>query len=403
VAKPIVIQAEKISKAYQLGKQNSMSLRELFSSKGSSNSRETFQALKEVSFEVEQGTVLGIVGRNGAGKSTLLKVLSRITRPDTGHVSMTGRVSSILEVGTGFHPELSGRENIYLNGTILGMKRQEIKSRFDEIVAFSGVSRFIDTPVKYYSSGMYVRLAFAVAAHLETEILIIDEVLAVGDAEFQKKCLGKMGEVSRDQGRTVLFVSHNMSAVSGLCTKAMLLNSGQLEFTGDTSQVIQRYLQSGKSSESVYRASGMPDKPCLMEAKVLTSAPQAVTFNGQALELEFTLYTPHPVGAASFSFQIVDETEGKVVHAWVFDSEQAFFRKEGTYLLRCKIPQLKLYMGSYSLFTYLGSSRDKELLESLEGICPFQVEMHDQFREEYQWQPGSCKYTETFSWEISEL
>ena len=183
---------------------------------------EEFWALKDVSFQVKQGEVLGIVGRNGSGKSTLLKILSRITEPTTGRVLLRGRIASLLEVGTGFHPELTGRENVFLNGAILGMTQLEIRKKFDEIVAFAEVEKFIDTPVKHYSSGMYVRLAFSVAAHLEPEILVIDEVLAVGDAEFQRKCLGKMDEVSRRDGRTVLFVSHNMEAVLKLCTRAML-------------------------------------------------------------------------------------------------------------------------------------------------------------------------------------
>src|SRR5204863_7970029 len=186
--------------------------------------KEEFWAHKDVSFEVKQGEVVGIIGRNGAGKSTLLKILSRITEPTTGRVRIKGRVASLLEVGTGFHPELSGRENVFLNGAILGMTRVEIKRKFDEIVAFAEVEKFLDTPVKRYSSGMYVRLAFAVAAHLEPEILVVDEVLAVGDAEFQKKCMGKMGEVAKGSGRTVLFVSHNMAAVRTLCHSAILLN-----------------------------------------------------------------------------------------------------------------------------------------------------------------------------------
>src|SRR5581483_8501340 len=189
--------------------------------------RETFWALKDVSFEVKVGEALGIIGRNGAGKSTLLKILSRITRPTTGYADVYGRVGSLLEVGTGFHPELTGRENIYLNGAILGMTRRDIQRRFDEIVAFAEVENFLDTPVKRYSSGMYMRLAFAVAAHLEPEILVVDEVLAVGDAEFQKKCLGKMGDVAKE-GRTVLFVSHNMNAVEHLCQRVLLFQSGRL-------------------------------------------------------------------------------------------------------------------------------------------------------------------------------
>ncbi len=199
-------------------------------------------ALEDVSFEVKHGEVIGIIGRNGAGKSTLLKVLSRITEPTTGYADIRGRVGSLLEVGTGFHPELTGRENIYLNGAILGMKKAEIERQFDKIVAFAEVEKFIDTPVKFYSSGMYVRLAFAVAAHLEPEILLVDEVLAVGDAAFQTKCLGKMGEVAK-QGRTVLFVSHNMTAVRALCGSAMLLEAGQTVGNGPVGPVIDRYLQ----------------------------------------------------------------------------------------------------------------------------------------------------------------
>ncbi len=206
------------------------------------NGREEFWALNDVSFEIKQGERVGIIGRNGAGKSTLLKVLSRITEPTKGRVTLHGRVASLLEVGTGFHPELTGRENVYLNGAILGMTRREIVRKFDEIVDFAGVEKFLDTPVKRYSSGMYVRLAFAVAAHLEPEILVVDEVLAVGDAEFQKKCMGKMGEAAME-GRTVLFVSHNMQAISTLCERTILLNAGCVSMLGPTRQVVERYLE----------------------------------------------------------------------------------------------------------------------------------------------------------------
>jgi lipopolysaccharide transport system ATP-binding protein len=206
---------------------------------------EEFWALKDISFEVERGEILGIIGRNGAGKSTLLKILSRITEPTRGRVVIRGRVASLLEVGTGFHQELTGRENIYLNGAILGMTRAEIRSKFDEIVAFAEVEKFLDTPVKRYSSGMYVRLAFAVAAHLEPEILVIDEVLAVGDNEFQKKCLGKMDDVSRREGRTVLFVSHNMSVIGNLCPISMWLDRGSVRHSGRTADVVQSYIAQG--------------------------------------------------------------------------------------------------------------------------------------------------------------
>src|SRR5277367_5074421 len=211
---------------------------------------EEFWALKGVSFEVKHGEVLGIVGRNGAGKSTLLKILSRITEPTDGRISLRGRVSSLLEVGTGFHNELTGRENIFLNGAILGMKRAEIKGKFDEIVAFAEVEKFLDTPVKHYSSGMYVRLAFAVAAHREPDVLIVDEVLAVGDSEFQKKCLGKMQSVSEQDGRTVLFVSHNMQAIRQMCRRVIFLKNGTIAFAGDPHEAISAYLGQGVGAES---------------------------------------------------------------------------------------------------------------------------------------------------------
>jgi len=222
--------------------------------------KEEFWALKDVSFEIQKGEAIGIIGRNGAGKSTLLKILSRITEPTTGRIEMTGRVASLLEVGTGFHPELTGRENIYLNGAILGMSRAEIKRKFDEIVDFSGIEKFLDTPVKRYSSGMYVRLAFAVAAHLEPEILVVDEVLAVGDAEFQKKCLGKMEEVSKAGGRTVLFVSHNMGAVSALCKNTILLNKGSVEEFGETGKVIAKYFSASSHAGYSFDLNGSGQK-----------------------------------------------------------------------------------------------------------------------------------------------
>lgn len=256
-----IIQVENLCKEYTLSHQGAVqpyqTLRDTMAGwfrnskpKTQNPKIETFQALKDVSFEVKQGEVLGVIGRNGAGKSTLLKILSRITEPTSGRVRLKGRVASLLEVGTGFHPELTGRENIFLNGAILGMKKAEIRKKFDEIVEFAEVEKFLDTPVKRYSSGMYVRLAFAVAAHLEPEILIVDEVLAVGDQEFQRKCLGKMQDVSAKEGRTVLFVSHNMAAIRQLCGRALLLNSGGVKETGSVSSVLRSYnasLEQGSS------------------------------------------------------------------------------------------------------------------------------------------------------------
>ena len=257
-----VIKVENLTKFYQLGLINHGTLAKdlqgwwaklrgrddpnsrisLTNSQNSDKNTDFIYALKDVSFDVQQGEVLGIIGANGAGKSTLLKILSRVTSPTSGCIKIKGRIGSLLEVGTGFHPELTGRENIYLNGAILGMRRHEIDKKLDEIIDFSGVEKFIDTPVKRYSSGMYVRLAFAVAAHLDPEILVVDEVLAVGDAEFQKKCIGKMGDVSRKEGRTVLFVSHNMAAVRQLCTRGILLRNGELVFDGGTEETVNKYL-----------------------------------------------------------------------------------------------------------------------------------------------------------------
>lgn len=231
---------------------------------------EEFWALDDISFEVRQGDVLAVIGRNGAGKSTLLKILSRITEPSSGRVTLRGRVASLLEVGTGFHPELSGRENIFLNGAILGMHRAEIKSKFDEIVAFAEVEKFLDTPVKRYSSGMYVRLAFAVAAHLEPEILIVDEVLAVGDAEFQRKCLGKMGDVAKG-GRTVLFVSHNMAAVKSLTTRGILLDKGRLEFSGTTEDAVQAYAKLTRRADTGTKNWGRGRYTRVREVKLLNA------------------------------------------------------------------------------------------------------------------------------------
>jgi lipopolysaccharide transport system ATP-binding protein len=245
----VAINVENLSKLYQIGAKKSGTLRDTLANSLNNlfnfhkKENQTFWALKDIEFKIDYGEAVGIIGKNGAGKSTLLKILSRITQPTTGKIEILGRISSLLEVGTGFHADLSGRENIFLNGTILGMSRQEIKSKLDEIISFSGIEKFIDTPVKHYSSGMYVRLAFAVAAHLEPEILIVDEVLAVGDAEFQKKCLGKMKEVT-GQGRTVVFVSHNMTAVTSFCSRGIYLKSGKVQSVGPVHQVVDTYLGS---------------------------------------------------------------------------------------------------------------------------------------------------------------
>jgi lipopolysaccharide transport system ATP-binding protein len=290
-----VITVGNLGKKFMIGHQPEGDLRGSFTSKfrrllGRSDvrSQEEFWALKDVSFEIEQGEAVGIIGRNGAGKSTLLKILSRITHPTTGYFEINGRVSSLLEVGTGFHSELTGRENIYLNGTILGMRRAEIKKKFNEIIDFSGVEKFLDTPVKHYSSGMKVRLAFSVAAHLEPEILIIDEVLAVGDAEFQKRCLGKMDEVSKNEGRTVLFVSHNMGAVENLCTRGILLSAGEIEIAGSTQKVIQQYLEGTR--EGIFDLASLPStgsKQLVFDSIEFLSESRYLPFSNGQIQLSF--------------------------------------------------------------------------------------------------------------------
>lgn len=274
-----IIEVENLSKCYQLGAIGATSLRESFggwwekfrNQPTPEKKSGEFWALRDVSFAIQPGEVVGIIGRNGAGKSTLLKILSRITEPTSGRARMRGRVASLLEVGTGFHPELTGRENIFLNGAILGMTRAEVRRKFDEIVAFAEVDQFIDTPVKRYSSGMYVRLAFAVAAHLEPEILIIDEVLAVGDAQFQKKCLGKMGEVAQG-GRTVVFVSHNMTAVASLCRQGVLMEKGRLRYVGNVTDAVKQHLETGLNEVRDARASG---RTIISEAQLIDTVADA--------------------------------------------------------------------------------------------------------------------------------
>ena len=303
------IKVENLSKIYRLGeigtgtisrdlerwyKTKLLGKEDPFLKIGESNDRskkgasDIVYSLKDINFEIEQGDAVGIIGRNGAGKSTLLKILSRVTTPTTGRINIKGRVASLLEVGTGFHPELTGRENIYLNGAILGMRKKEIDRKLDEIIDFSGVERYIDTPVKRYSSGMYVRLAFAVAAHLESEILIVDEVLAVGDAEFQKKCLGKMGEVSKGEGRTVLFVSHNMEAVKSLCNKAISLNNGKLIDQGDVNKVVEKYYNMQPINEHIFINEHLNDinEIDLLEVKIENESNTSVFFIEEDLKIK---------------------------------------------------------------------------------------------------------------------
>ncbi|MEA5604938.1 polysaccharide ABC transporter ATP-binding protein [Nostoc sp. UHCC 0252] len=364
--------------------------------------REEFWALKNISFEIKQGEAIGVIGRNGAGKSTLLKVLSRITEPTTGRISIKGRVASLLEVGTGFHPELTGRENIYLNGSVLGMSRVEIKKKFDEIVAFAEVEKFLDTPVKRYSSGMYVRLAFSVAAHLEPEILIVDEVLAVGDSAFQKKCLGKMGDVATKEGRTVLFVSHSMQAVNQLTKRCILLSKGNIQFDGHTGKAVQLYL-AGQKDESVlpgyYQAPVNKTGNHVAWVKAHTSEEEGIHCWGEPISFEFALHIEKPHESLWFSFQIVSALQQPISIFWSL-SDAPFRHQPGTHILRCEIPKLRLYMGSYTLTTWLSERRSETLLENLKEICQFEVSMHNFERLDYPWEADECTYLEDAIWHV---
>jgi lipopolysaccharide transport system ATP-binding protein len=320
--------------------------------------RKPFWALRDVSFEITPGEVVGIIGRNGAGKSTLLKLLSRITTPTEGLVELHGRVGSLLEVGTGFHPELSGRENIFLNGAVLGMKRAEIERKFDEIVAFAEVEEFIDTPVKRYSSGMYVRLAFAVAAHLEPEILVIDEVLAVGDAEFQKKCLGKMNSIANREGRTVLFVSHNMIAVQNLCSRAILLDRGKLLFDGDVRQCLELYAARGLSNSGTWKRETVePDRSLYIEtvsARLEGEQPEL------ALSLELRLVSRSWHKPANLAVDIHSSIGAALMQA-IPTMDYFIEADSGEHLVNLRISLPPLVPGQYLITVWVGSHHTETL------------------------------------------
>jgi lipopolysaccharide transport system ATP-binding protein len=365
---------------------------------------EEFWALKDVSFEVRRGEVLGVIGRNGAGKSTLLKILSRITEPSEGRVTIRGRVASLLEVGTGFHPELTGRENIYLNGAILGMSRAEICKKFDEIVAFAEVEKFLDTPVKRYSSGMYVRLAFAVAAHLEPEILIVDEVLAVGDAMFQRKCLGKMDAVSRCEGRTVLIVSHNMTAIAELADRAVLLDRGCIATEGPAAKAISAYLSSAVTQSSYtspyeegYR------RPHVARVEVSTSGPGDVHRSGETFEVKFRIRHLHPMQQGCFALQIVNQYyQCPVVYAWAFNPTVRFGHFSGESELICRFPALRLNAGPYHLRCHLAEPLGGPHYESLDEICSFEVVGPRDSVPYWGSRPEFCVYHEEFWWNTAD-
>jgi len=406
----VVIKVENLSKQYRLGSVGTGSLahdlnrtwhrmrgkEDPYLIIGEENDRsqtgtsEYVWALKDINFEVKHGEVLGIIGRNGAGKSTLLKILSRTTSPTTGSVKIKGRVASLLEVGTGFHPELSGRENIFLNGAILGMTRQEIKSKFDEIVDFAGVERYIDTPVKRYSSGMYVRLAFGVAAHLEPEILIVDEVLAVGDAEFQKKALGKMKDVSTKEGRTVLFVSHNMIAMKNLCNAIMFMEQGKIIETGPTGQVINNYLSYIKQDSGMFQVYDLPEtapgnkfvKVKKMEVcPVLNNAADPITID-TTINIEFEFWNYVDDKKINLSLHLYTNTD-ECVFASITEAKK---RSIGLQKAICVIPAHFLNDGVYQVSMMIVG--DSVALYNYEKQVSFEInELRDQSSWHGKW-PG---------------
>ncbi len=360
---------------------------------------EEFWALEDVSFEVKRGEVLGIIGRNGAGKSTLLKILSRITEPTKGRVELHGRIASLLEVGTGFHAELTGRENIFLNGAVLGMTRAEIRKKFDEIVAFSEVENFLDTPVKRYSSGMYVRLAFSIAAHLEPEILIVDEVLAVGDAEFQRKCLGRLDQAAHQDGRTVIFVSHDLGAISRLAQSGLLLAKGHAIAQGPIGEVVTKYLSTGSEKPVYVARTDNGRKPYVRRIAIETFGKKDVHESGAPLSILVEIAHPQRINQACFQIQIINQFNQAIVLVDGYYPNPAFATEPGQTNLVCRFPNLRLNIGRYYLKTVIIDPPGITSVpyEVLEGICPFEV-VKTAWAGAYPLTPDRCAYFEDFEW-----
>ena len=393
----IVIKAENISKQYRLGQVGTGTLthdlnrfwhkirgkEDPYLKIGEANDRSTkgtsdyVWSLQDINFEINEGDAVGIIGRNGAGKSTLLKLLSRVTKPTTGSIYTKGRIASLLEVGTGFHPEMTGRENIFLNGAILGMTRKEITRKFDEIVDFSGVERYIDTPVKRYSSGMYVRLAFAVAAHLESEILIVDEVLAVGDAEFQKKCLGKMNDVSKGEGRTVLFVSHSMASVKKLCNKGIVLHHGETVFNGNVESAINYYennlIATDRNLSIEY--SDSPNLPMQIKSvNLLNTKPSKIFTTEDELIFEFEFLTRENVEGAYITIDLKDSNDELVYWSGDYTSDRFKNKVIGHSKLLCKLPKGLLTSGIYNVTFAVYSPVKGVVQNEFSKIISFEIE-----------------------------
>ncbi|MBI2798434.1 ABC transporter ATP-binding protein [Candidatus Saccharibacteria bacterium] len=341
--------------------------------------KEKFWALKEIDLNIEQGDVIGLIGKNGSGKSTLLKVLSRIVEPTDGEIIMRGKSASLLEVGTGFHPELTGRENIYFNGSILGMKKKEIDAKFDEIVAFSGVEKFLDTPVKFYSSGMYVRLAFAVAAHLEPDILIVDEVLAVGDAEFQRKSLGKMRDVTRNKQRTVIFVSHNMDSIRSICSKCIWLSGGKIMEVGETSKVVESYSQSSSSLASI-PVKERKDRSGNGHARFTDIITESTVEKDRSIRcfLKINNKTKNMYDNFKLSIDINDHEGNQVSNLTNYSVGEKLVLKPGKNEFTLNIEDVNLSPGGYSLTAFIASDQfNSEIFDWVESASRFEIAEYD--------------------------
>ncbi|MFN5183748.1 MAG: ABC transporter ATP-binding protein [Bacteroidota bacterium] len=407
MSKPI-IEIKSVSKSFRINKETGsyLSIRDSITSFFSSRKSKTedFFALRDISFNVKKGESIGIIGKNGAGKSTLLKVLSKITPPTSGSVICRGRVASLLEVGTGFHPELTGRENIFFNGSILGMKRSEIMNNLDNIIQFSGVEKFIDTPLKHYSSGMQVRLAFSVAAFLQNEILIIDEILAVGDYEFQKKCLGKMNEVSKS-GRTVIFVSHDLNALSVFTKKCVLLDKGMVQSIDSTPNVIAEYFLQHRKNLEYLNNRIANEFPVINSAKLKTSHPDNVHAVKEKFTVEVTISMPSNQLSSTtwLSIHITDVRGKGVVHLWVNSNDIPVNKHVGEkIIISCTIPSFKLYMGKYLVNFYLSGPPGGEVYDKVQNVCPFEIVMLNMHRD-FAFEPDVCSYLEDAKWETQSL
>lgn len=418
----IILKAENISKQYRLGLVGTGTMNDdlkrwwfnirgkedPFMQVGAVNDRSAkaqqdyVWALKDINFEVNTGEVLGIIGKNGAGKTTLLKILSRVTSPTTGSIKTRGRIASLLEVGTGFHGELTGRENIFMNGAVLGMTKSEITRKLDEIIDFSGCEMYIDTPVKRYSSGMTVRLGFAVAAHLEPEILVVDEVLAVGDAEFQKKAIGKMQDLSHGQGRTVLFVSHNMASVKSLCDNGIVLKNGLVSYKGDVHSSIENYLLEENEKSWYYQNNNSSSKAFIKHVQILTSSENGLHDFNKDIKIEIEVCCTQKIKDPAISYQILNSDNIPIIHELILNEEMSFCQEKGSYRLFSTIKNLKLYQGIYKVNVFFADNFSKLRLDSVLEECKFEILNTN--KRPYYWQPGTAIYKENdTSWQTQKI